>query len=231
MPLELGAVRRFRCRGVNAYLVDDDGTLTLVDAGTPLDADRMRGMLSRADLSPADVERVLLTHYDVDHVGTLGTLGLDADVPVYAAEPDASFLLGEADPPANNHKGALQRILGRFVVPPENEVRRVSDGDEIGGFVAYRTPGHTPGHVVYAHSGHGVAFLGDLVMESGGALSPSSWALCYDVERNRASLTDLVDRIDPFDAACVGHGDPLPADGYGALCRAADGVRERTTDE
>ena len=222
MTLEAGAVRRFRCRGVNAYLVDDDGTLTLVDAGTPWDEARMRGMLDSSGISPADIDRVLLTHFDFDHVGTLATLGLDADVPIHVAEPDASFLLGDADPPAGNHKGALQRALRLFVDPPKNEVIRVSDGGEVGGFDAYRTPGHTPGHVVYHHAGHGAAFLGDVVRGSGGELKPLPWPTCYDADRNEKSLTDLAERIPPFEAACVGHGDPLRTGGYDALRRAAD---------
>ncbi|ELZ26767.1 zn-dependent hydrolase, glyoxylase [Halogeometricum pallidum JCM 14848] len=215
-------MRRFRCRGVNAYLVDDDGTLTLVDAGTPWDGERMLEMLSSAAVDPSDIDRVLLTHFDVDHVGTLATLGLDEDVPIHAAEPDASFLLGDADPPAGNHKGALQRALRLFVDAPTNEVVRVSDGDEVGGFVTYRTPGHTPGHVVYHHPGHGAAFLGDLVRESDGELEPLPWLMCYDVDRNEKSLTDLVERIGSFEVACVGHGDPLRTGGYDALRRAAD---------
>ncbi|SFR45945.1 MBL fold metallo-hydrolase [Halogeometricum limi] len=221
MSLEPGAVRRFRCRGVNAYLVDDDGTLTLVDAGTPWDGDRMRRMLSNAGLDPEAIDRVLLTHYDMDHVGTLATLGLDADVPVYVADPDASFLLGDADPPATNHKGLIQRLSRPFLTPPENEIRRVTDGDAIGGFEAHRTPGHTPGHVVYHHAAHETVFLGDLVRESDGELSPLPWVVYYDVERNARSLVELVERIDPFEAACVGHGDPIRSDGYRALRYAA----------
>jgi glyoxylase-like metal-dependent hydrolase (beta-lactamase superfamily II) len=222
MTLEAGAVRRFRCRGVNAYLVDDDGTLTLVDAGTPWDGARMREMLSSSGASPGDIDRVLLTHFDLDHVGTLATLGLDANVPIHAAEPDASFLLDDADPPAGNHKGAMQRAFRLFIDTPENEVVRVTDGGEVGGFVAYRTPGHTPGHVAYHHAGHGAAFLGDVVWESDGELDPLPWAMCYDVDRNEKSLADLAERIDSFEAACVGHGDPIRTGGYDALRRAAD---------
>ncbi|QIB73640.1 MBL fold metallo-hydrolase [Halogeometricum borinquense] len=224
MSLEEGSVYRLRCRGVNAYLVDDDGTITLVDAGTPWDADRMRAMLSRANVFPSEIDRVLVTHYDLDHVGTLGLLDLDPDVSIYAAEPDASFLLGDATPPLGNHKGTLQRATRPFLTAPKNEVRRVNDGDSVGGFGVYRAPGHTPGHVVYHHTDHGAAFLGDLVRESAGALSPSPWFVCYDAERNRESLRDIADRIDPFEAACVGHGEPLRTDGYGALCWAADRV-------
>ncbi|MDS0298334.1 MBL fold metallo-hydrolase [Halogeometricum sp. S1BR25-6] len=222
MTLEAGAVRRFRCRGVNAYLVDDGGTLTLVDAGTPWDGARMREMLSSSGVSPSAIDRVLLTHFDLDHVGTLATLGLDADVPIHASEPDASFLLGDADPPAGNHKGAFQRLARLFIDSPENEVIRVSDGDEVGGFDAYRTPGHTPGHVAYHHAGHGAAFLGDVVRGSDGELDTLPWPMCYDADRNEKSLADLAERIDPFEVACVGHGDPIRTGGYDALRRAAD---------
>jgi glyoxylase-like metal-dependent hydrolase (beta-lactamase superfamily II) len=222
MSLEPGAVRRLELRGVNAYLVDDDGALTLVDAGTPWDAARVRGMLDRAGLSAADVDRVLLTHYDLDHVGTLASLRLDPTVPIYAADPDASYLADTESPPLSNHKGVLQRLLGRFVESPENEIRRVSDGDEVGGFEAYRTPGHTPGHVAYHHGGHETALLGDLVRERDGALEASPGVICYDGEQNAASVREFADRVPPFEVACVGHGDPLRSDGYGALRRLTD---------
>lgn len=224
MALEPGAVRRFDLRGVNAYLVDDGGTLTLVDAGKPRDGSRIRGMLDRAGLSPSDIERVLVTHYDVDHVGTLGSLGLDSEVPIYIAEPDAAYLQGEVVPLLTNFKGFVQRVTGPFVQVPENEVRLVADGDSVGGFDVYRTPGHTPGHVCYHHDGHEAAFLGDLVRESGGGLEQLSRFVSYDIDQNRESIREFAARVPPFEAACVGHGHPLPRDGYGALRRLADRV-------
>lgn len=222
MSLEPGAVRRFDLRGVNAYLVDDGGTLTLVDAGTPLDADRMRAMLDRAGLSPADVERVLLTHYDVDHAGTLDSLELSDDAPIYVAEPDAAYLRGEVVPLLTNAKGVLQRLTAPFVGVPDNEVRLLADGDSVGGFDVYLTPGHTPGHACYHHDDHEAAFLGDLVRESGGALELLPRFMNYDTHQNAESVREFVERVPPFEAACVGHGHPLPRDGYGALRRLAD---------
>jgi glyoxylase-like metal-dependent hydrolase (beta-lactamase superfamily II) len=222
MPPEPGAVRRLELRGVNAYLVDDEGSLTLVDAGTPWDTARVRRMLDRAGLAASDVDRVLLTHYDLDHVGTLASLDLRSDVPVYAADPDASYLERTSTPPLSNHKGVLQRLLGRLVTAPPNEIRRVADGEEVGGFTAYRTPGHTPGHVAYHHAGHETALLGDLVRESGGALEASPSVICYDGAENAESVRAFADRVPAFEVACVGHGDPLRSDGYGALRRLAD---------
>ncbi|SFG00136.1 Glyoxylase, beta-lactamase superfamily II [Halopelagius inordinatus] len=222
MSLEPGAVRRFDLSGVNAYLVDDDETLTLVDAGTPRDGDRIRGLLNRAGLGVGDIERVLVTHYDVDHVGTLGSLGLGSDVPIYVAEPDAAYLQGEVVPLLTNLKGVIQRVTAPFVEVPDNEVRLVADGDSVGGFDVYRTPGHTPGHVCYHHDGHEAAFLGDLVRESGGGLGQLPRFMSYDRDQNAESIREFAARVPPFEAACVGHGRPLPRDGYGALRHLAD---------
>lgn len=126
---------------VNAYLVDD-GAVTLVDAGTPGRADDLRDGLDEAGYDPGAVDRVLITHFDVDHVGGLASLGLDA--PIHAMEPDASQLDGSLSAPLTNKKGLFQRLAGFVLTLPDAPVRRLDDGERTGGFRAYHTPGHTP---------------------------------------------------------------------------------------
>lgn len=212
-------VFRLPLRGVNAYLVDD-GDLTLVDAGTPWDGSRLRRALAARRCDVADLDRVLLTHYDVDHVGGLAALDDELDVPVYVADPDASVLEGVASPP-RSVKGLTQRLMDGFVTRPSVPVRRVREDDDVGEFTAYRTPGHTPGHTSYVH-GSGVAFLGDVAVSVGGQLRPPPRLLTHDSATNAASVRALADRCPPFDVAAPGHGDPLRSSGYGALCRLAD---------
>ena len=67
-------VWQFKLRGVNAYLVADD-VLTLVDAGTPLDEDAIRTGVVESGHEVGDIERVLLIHCDLDHVGALEPSG------------------------------------------------------------------------------------------------------------------------------------------------------------
>ncbi|WP_224447202.1 MBL fold metallo-hydrolase [Haloprofundus salilacus] len=204
---------RVPLRGVNAYLVDAEG-LTLVDAGTPMDAARLCEYVERAGYSLAEVERVLLTHYDIDHVGALAGLAeMGLDAPVYASEPDASFLLGEAKPPLGNHKGALQRALGAFVDAPDLSVERIVDGDAVGPFVAYRTPGHTPGHTSFVHREYGLALVGDLVRGDDGRFGRLPSALAYDADRNDESIRQLADHLDGVEVVGMGHGDPVRSDG------------------
>jgi glyoxylase-like metal-dependent hydrolase (beta-lactamase superfamily II) len=206
---------------VNAYLVDD-GTVTLVDAGTSGTADNIRRGFEEAGYAPGDVDRVLVTHFDIDHVGGLTSLSLDA--PVYAMEPDASMLAGERKPPLTNKKGLLQRGTGLMLTRPEAPITRVSDGETVGGFTAYHTPGHTPGHVTFHHSQSSAAFLGDLV-SGNGDLGTLPWPLAYSNAKIRTSIRRLADLELGFDLACMGHGEPITTDGADAL--AALAARQR----
>jgi glyoxylase-like metal-dependent hydrolase (beta-lactamase superfamily II) len=209
-------VWQFELRGVNAYLVDDD-VLTLVDAGTPFDDDAIRTGLIELGYDVGDLERVLLTHYDFDHVGALAALEPDLDATVYASAFDGGLLTGDRSPPLTNHKGILQRVLGPLVSDPSLPVRTVADGDEVGSFTAYHTPGHSPGHVAYVSRQVGAGLLGDLVTESDGELRASGRVVSYDTGAVRDSIVSLAERAPPFEVACMGHGTPLASGGSAAL--------------
>ena len=203
----------------NAYLVEDDA-LTLVDAGTPWDAGRLGRALDVLGHEVADVERILITHYDFDHVGALSRLPFEA--PVYARDPDASFLEGGERPPWTNRKGAFQRLSGVFLDAPDLDVHRVEDGDTVGSFDVHATPGHTPGHAAFVSDDRDVAAVGDLVFEEDGTLSSSPWALSYDTTAVRDSIDRLAREADPFSVVAMGHGDPPTEDGLDLFRRLAN---------
>jgi glyoxylase-like metal-dependent hydrolase (beta-lactamase superfamily II) len=207
-------------RGVNAYLVEDGGGLTLVDAGMPWQADAVKRGLEVAGYSPRDLDRVLVTHYDLDHVGGLKAL-LDAagDVSVYAGAGDAPLVAGDRKPPFSFPKGAFQRFARLLTPSIDTPVEGLADGDELGGFEVVETPGHTPGSVAYVHEDCDTAILGDLVREDDGDLEPSPWFLSSDTDQVRASIRRVLDRTGDFAVACVGHGDPLRDGGRDALAR------------
>lgn len=212
----------FSLRGVNAYLIEDD-ELTLIDAGTPLDAGAIETDIDATGHAVADVERVLLTHYDLDHAGALARLS-DFDATVYAGAADARILAGERRPPWRNHKGAFQRAAGPFVRCPL-PVESIEDGDTVGTFTAYHTPGHTPGHTAFVSEERSVGFLGDLVFESNGALTRSAWLVSYDTEEVRESLRSLTERAPAFEVLGMGHGIPFVRDGDERLADLAASLR------
>jgi len=219
-PAGSGELWRVDGSASNAFLVrdgdGDDAPLYLVDAGVPDDAGSIRATASNAGVDLGAVDGVLLTHYDYDHVGALADLR-ELDCPVYAHEPDASFLDGSDRPGLWPHKALLQRVTGLFLDRSDLPVERVADGDTVGSFAAYHTPGHGPGHLAWISADRGVAFLGDLVRVADGALEASPWAVSYDTAAVRDSVRDLDERAPEFEAVGVGHGDPLAAGGSEAL--------------
>ncbi|MDX1748629.1 MAG: MBL fold metallo-hydrolase, partial [Halobacteriales archaeon] len=203
--------------GANAYLVDD-GELTLVDTGLPFNARRVRDEVEATGYRIRDIDRVLVTHYDLDHVGGLSRLVPDLDAPVYLGTSDYHLLAGEWDPPWLHHKGLFHRAA-RWVyrLPIDLEYRPVDDGEQIGGYTAHHTPGHNPGHTAYLHEDLGVGLLGDLVWEEEGRLTTPVWLDSYDMGLLRESVRRLAEEGRPFEIACMGHGQPIRTGGHDAL--------------
>ncbi|MFW5900621.1 MAG: MBL fold metallo-hydrolase [Halodesulfurarchaeum sp.] len=204
---------------VNAYLVDDD-VLTLVDAGLPWSASNIGAEIRAAGFEPAQVERVLLTHYDLDHVGALAFLPGSQDLFVGAADLD--LLAGRTKPSLSGVKQAIQRFGAVLLRPPNGPLSAVKDGDEIGSFTAVHTPGHSPGHMAYVSEARDGAFTGDLLRSDGETLSRPPWYLNRDTARIDASIERLLDRLPPVDIVAPGHGRPLVGDGRQAIRRLSD---------
>jgi len=200
--------------GANAYLVDD-GEVTLVDAGPPLPRRSLESEIRAAGYALEAVDRALLTHYDIDHVG--GLARVDLDVPVYLGALDRRLVRRSWSPSWTHHKGAFHRIARRVYSLSGTDLRAVDDGDRIGGFLAFHTPGHNPGHTVYIHPESGAAMLGDLVWNTTAGFVAPPWLDSYDTDRSADSIARIADQR--FSAACVGHGPPL-ADGGGDALRA-----------
>lgn len=195
----------------NVYVVNDGGDYTLVDAGWPGDEQTIREGLDEAGLGPGVIDRVLLTHYDADHVGTLARLTPELDAPIFIHRAETAYVAGERLPPwtARNGLEALHRLYYRHLTLPDLPIHPVSDGDQIGGFSAYHAPGHTPGHTVFFHDGVDAAFLGDLAFAVGEKLHPSGRFTSYDRHQVRESIRRLLTQMPEFEYACPGHGPPL----------------------
>lgn len=207
------------CRGVHGYLLEDGESLVLVDAGTPWDAEAIREGVLDAGFALADVDRVLVTHYDLDHVGALAALDDDLSATVYASGVDGRVLTGERKPPLRGLKAVLTRFVTIPLVDiPSLEVRFVGEGDTVGSFEVFETPGHTPGHLCYVSEELGVGLLGDLVRgNADGSVGRMPWVVDGNRRRAGRNVREFADRTPPFAVACMGHGDPLREGGRDAV--------------
>jgi glyoxylase-like metal-dependent hydrolase (beta-lactamase superfamily II) len=211
----------FDLQGTSAYLVEGD-EMTLVDTGMPWHADTVRHGIEQVAGSLSAIDRVLITHFDFDHVGGLNSLaakGLDA--PVAVGADDEPYLARRKRPTWNNRKGLFQRVTDLTRTPPDVPVEPVADGDTVGGFEAYHTPGHTPGHTVFVDEALSLAMVGDLVRESNGEFEVPPWFLNYDQAEAEASLRSYVERAPGVDIVCQGHGTPFVERGSERLSAAA----------
>ncbi|WP_435317213.1 MBL fold metallo-hydrolase [Haloarchaeobius sp. TZWSO28] len=224
MTTELAdGVWQISCRGVSAYLLEDGADLVLVDAGTPWDAGRIRAGVLDSGHVLGDVDRVVITHYDLDHVGALAKLAPDLDAVVVAGEHTASVLRGDRRPDAPGFKGFLTRhLMRRLITLPDLPVEAVPDGEQTGSFTAFATPGHTPGHTCYVSSSLGVGLLGDLAQGTDdGTLERMNSFVDGDREQAGASIRSFAERAPAFEVACMGHGEPLRDQGDEQLRRLA----------
>lgn len=214
---------------VHFYLLEEDGQVTLIDAGLSGYRDSLEPALARAGRSIEDVKAVVLTHADSDHVGFAGELQRTHGVPVYVHRLDSDrtregkLKKTEGSPlslvGALRHSHArrfLRHMIGNGGAKQAKvaEVTSFEDGDELdvpGRLRVVHTPGHTDGHcVLYAPSEQAV-FVGDalnnfqLLTGKPGARVPPA-AMNTSTPGAVASLA----RIEELDARVVyfGHGEP-----------------------
>ncbi|HEY2767954.1 MAG TPA: nuclear transport factor 2 family protein [Solirubrobacteraceae bacterium] len=211
----------------NVYLLEDDGGVTLFDAG----ARTMVRALASAGAKLGGVRRIVLGHGHTDHRGAAPGLG----VPVLChpdavkdAEGSGGFDYwpeGLATLPTPHRQ--IHRVLHRFAWDggPVKIAATVNEGDEIAGFRVVDIPGHAPGQIALWRESDRLALATDgfytLDMwgrDSAPKLPEATYN--FDTEQARASLRKLA-ALEPA-AAWPGHAKAVTGDVRGQLEHAAD---------
>jgi len=204
---------------VNAYLVEDDRGITLVDAGIPGQWPDLSAELASMGRSLDDIRGVVLTHGDTDHIGYAERLRRDHGIPIYVHQDDALLAQGrdKKNPGWGRVKiGPLLRFLwyagrrGGLRVPPVTEVETFTDGatlDLPGNPQIISVPGHSPGSVAVHVPTVGALFVGDAMTTRHvltGVIGPQPAPFTLDPARAIESLASL----ESIEAAWVlpGHG-------------------------
>lgn len=176
----------------NCYLVVDEQTsrAVLVDPGA--EGDRIVRLVRS---SGATLEAIWLTHAHVDHVGGIAAVRRVWNVPIH---------LHPADAPLYERAAMQAAIYGiPFEDPPPVDVP-LAEGDRLqvgnAAFDVMHTPGHAPGHCVFA--GSGLLLAGDLLFA--GSIGRTDLPLA-----DPRAMADSLARVASLDASVVvrpGHG-------------------------
>ena len=140
---------------VNAFLVQEDDGLTLIDTAISGSA---KPILAAADDLGAPIVRIALTHAHGDHIGSLDALA--------AKLPKAEVLITARDALLLAKDKTLQpgesgKLRGGFPGAKTKPTRTIADGEQIGSLDVIAAPGHTPGHVAFMDRRDGTLYCGD----------------------------------------------------------------------
>ena len=205
---------------INSFaLLEDDGSVTLVDCGVERAPRRIVAGLAALGKHPSDVQRIVLTHAHADHAGGAAAMVAQTAADGVDVHTDEAEYARAGQAPGTGHPSmmftVMQRLnLGKFAPVPV--AREFHDGDVLdvaGGLQVFHTPGHTPGHVSLLHADTGVFITGDVIFN----MMRVSWpvkSFCTSFPLNQQSAGVLCDV--EYSVAAFTHGPEI-----------RDGAREK----
>ncbi|KRE67414.1 MBL fold metallo-hydrolase [Paenibacillus sp. Soil750] len=200
---------------VNAYLIQAEDGLILIDTGTPGCAPKILEGIQAIGHKPPDLKIILLTHGHPDHVGS--TAALKREVPhvkIYISEVDAPIVeKGQPQRPLTATPGLMNKLLFRLFIKETPIETFPIDGyliandtlDFAAGLQTIPAPAHSAGQLaLLLPKQGGVMFAADAAANMMGL----GWSIGH--ENFARAKQDLI-RLGKaeFNVACFGHGKPL----------------------
>jgi glyoxylase-like metal-dependent hydrolase (beta-lactamase superfamily II) len=206
--LTLSANLMGRPRMIHPTLIWDGSHRILVDTGFPGQLPLIRQALEENGVSFDQLDRVILTHHDIDHIGNLASIEkeLSGKVLTMAQTDEEPYINGEKRPlklaqlEANpggipeESKPFYEMLSTAFQNSRAQIDQTLSDGEELpyaGGIIVIHTPGHTLGHICLYLKQWKTLIAGDALAVENGNLGMASARLNYDMDLCKQSLKKL----------------------------------------
>ncbi len=210
---------------VNAYLIDGDEGVTLVDTLLPKKEGTITKALAEIGRSLSDVSAIVLTHSHADHTGSAAAVKEASGAAVYASTGDVAAVRGEEKPPLPPMaerfpflKPIMRLLPAPAPVVVEHVIGEGADARLPEDLRVIDTPGHTPGHVSYLLDREGgLLFVGDAAVAKKGEIT-RGW-----MNRAEPTFDASLRHIAEFDfaRAVFGHAAPIQSSAAQAFKRFA----------
>jgi glyoxylase-like metal-dependent hydrolase (beta-lactamase superfamily II) len=215
-------------------ILDEQEGAALVDAGLPGHAEAIGAALADAGIGVRDLERIIFTHQDLDHIGSGAALVRQSGARVLAHAADAPYIEGElrplkVTPQMLEQRPQMREVLERLEPVGVDEL--LEDGERLdlaGGTRVIFTPGHTPGHVSLYLERPKVLVAGDTLTAEDGYLNGPNPSMTLSVRQALQSIRRLAD-LEIEMIVCY-HGGVVSEDANGQLRRVVQRV-SRNLDE
>jgi len=198
----------------NAYLIDGQDGLTLIDAGFPDKEVAVVEALRELGRSPDQLKHLILTHGHPDHIGSAAAIVRETGARTYMHPLDIRLAeTGGPFRPMTPAPGLLRQILCRVIYDHNKRLAPVAidqpltDGETLniaGGIDVVHVPGHCAGQVALLWRPGRMLFAADVFMNIMGLGDPLGFE---DISIGRASQRKLAGLS--FDAVGFGHGRPV----------------------
>jgi len=189
-------------------LIWDEESAILVDAGFPGLEKQIHEAVEKAGVPFDRVNKIVLTHQDIDHVGSLPEILTNSQhkIEVYAHKEEKPYIEGEkplikmnsarrAKMFENLPEEQRKRLEGVFSNPPKAKVDvTIEDGEELpycGGIIIIATAGHTAGHICLYHKQSKTLVAGDALIVADGQLLGPNPSATFDIEEANKSIKKL----------------------------------------
>jgi glyoxylase-like metal-dependent hydrolase (beta-lactamase superfamily II) len=201
----------------NAFLVEGDDGLALIDAGLADKEAAVFEAIHALGRSSRELRHLIFTHGHPDHIGSAAAIVRETGARTYMHPLDIPMAeSGGPFRPLTPAPGPLRQVLCRLFFHPDKRLEPVhidqhlSDGETLevaGGFKVIHLPGHCAGQVALLWQNGRMLFAGDVVANIMGLGDPLGFE---NIEEGRASQRKLASLS--FDAAGFGHGGPVTGD-------------------
>ena len=201
---------------INSFaLVQDDGSVTLVDTGLKRAPARIVAGLASIGKHPRDVTRIVLTHVHPDHAGGAAEMSRRAGAPVLVHGDDHGWarsgrIRGANDP--STRMGRLFARTGDAKIEAFEPGPALMDGQLLpvsGGVRVVHTPGHSPGHISLLIEPSETLITGDALFNfrflRGARISPAF--LCSDFAMTKRTAHRLGEM--EYEVAAFTHGPEI----------------------